>query len=141
MKYKKLLLVLIFPIVLVGCIRSTANYEKVLKTWVGQPASKLLRSWGRPANTTRISRSVIVYNYVQKRRIWVPGYTYNKHVSTTYHNSRYRSHVHQNYVPTRVRGYSVVKHCITGFVARKGIVTKWSWKGNDCRSLPPKRKK
>ncbi len=141
MRHTKLILVILITIFLVGCIRSTANYEKLLETWVGQPASKLIRSWGRPTNTTDLSGSVSVYNYVEKKRVWISGYTYNKHVSTTYHNRGYRSTVHQNYVPTRVRGYSVTRHCITSFVARRGIITKWSWKGNNCRALPPKRKK
>jgi hypothetical protein len=77
--------ILILAMLLLAGCATTAGYEKVLGSWVGQSADRLISSWGAPANTTQLSDGGRVLEYSNQRNIQIGGYTTTTPV-TTQHN-------------------------------------------------------
>lgn len=42
---------MLFVAILCGCVDVTAEYKKMLETWIGAPEIELIRTWGSPART------------------------------------------------------------------------------------------
>ena len=72
MKRRKLAFVLAF--ILAGC-GTTANYEKILNSWVGTAADNLVMRWGPPSNSYPLSNGGRVLEYSNQRNIQFGGYT------------------------------------------------------------------
>jgi len=136
-------------IVLMGCA-TTANYEKILTSWVGTHADNLVSSWGPPQGSYTLSDGSAVIEYVQSRNVQGGGYTYTV-PKTTYHygsasaygsgGSAYGTYsgYSTTYVNKTTPTYNIHKTCKTTFnVNSQGIITSWRWRGNACRALPPK---
>ena len=69
---------------IVGCA-TTANYNKILNTWVGSHVDRLVSSWGPPQNSFPLSSGGQVIEYVTSRNVTVGGFTTYK-PQTTYHS-------------------------------------------------------
>jgi len=130
---------------------TTANYERILRSWVGAPADDLVASWGPPQNSYQLSDGGWVLEYVRSRTVPIGGYTYTQ-PQTTYHSGSVRSYspyggsahgsysgTSTTYVQKQTPVYNVPLQCRTTFrVNSIGIITGWRLQGNDCTALPPK---
>jgi len=107
-----------------GCA-TTEGYKNIVNAWVGQPEAELVRTWGPPQRSYQTEESKFFVYYSQKD-IYVPGSI------TTYPNDFDESGTafRQSYggVPDRTLTYS----CETSFEIIDGVITSWSFRGNDC---------
>jgi len=146
----KKILATVSVILLAGCA-TTANYEKILSSWVGASVDSLVSSWGPPQSSFELSDGSKVIEYVSARNVQIGGYTYSS-PQTTYHSgtaSAYGSYggsaygnysgTSTTYVQKTTPVQNIAMSCKTRFtVNSSGIITKWSWQGNDCTALDPK---
>src|SRR5450830_217550 len=140
-------------LLLTGCA-TTAGYEKVLSSWVGQSADHLISTWGTPANSTQLSDGGRVLEYSNQRNIQIGGYT-TAVPQTTYHNgttSIYGSNggsatgnysgTSTTYVQQTTPVQNIAMQCATRFtVNAQGIITNWAWQGNDCKAMESEQPK
>lgn len=95
---------------------TTANYEKLLNSWIGDRADNLISSWGPPQNTSNLSDGGRVLAYI------------NSSSSVSYNSTL-----------SEVTGIHTFKNneqfCKTLFtVNSNGIITRATGQGNACRS-------
>ncbi|WP_350297087.1 hypothetical protein [Limnohabitans sp. Rim8] len=147
MKYLRILVLLSFA--LGGCA-TTANYEKLLKSWVGSNVDNLVMRWGPPANSYPLSSGGRVLEYSNQRNIQLGGYTttvpqttYNTGSANIYGTggSAYGTYsgTSTTYVQKTTPVQNFAMQCITRFtVDAQGTITKWAWQGNDCKAMEPK---
>lgn len=98
---------------LIGCA-TTARYEAKLNTWLGQPEASLIQAWGVPSRSHQISEKSKAIVFERSGPETAIG-TYNPYS--------------QSVLMTAGRTY-----CNTTFFIEDGIVTKWRWDGNQCKS-------
>jgi hypothetical protein len=56
---------------LAGCA-TTANYEKILQSWVGASELELVRKWGTPQRVYETGGTKFL-TYASSRNIYIPG--------------------------------------------------------------------
>ena len=121
----RLSLVILLMLFLSACA-TTANYEKVLGTWVGNDVDVLVGSWGYPAKSFKAPNGNTVYAYSSSASYTMPTNTtsdYNLYGDTVYGNT------------TTTGGQTLNYWCNTYFeVNEQNIITSWSYKGNNCKS-------
>ena len=141
---------LIFVFTLVSGCATTANYEKVLNSWLGSHVDRLVSTWGPPSNSYELSDGSRVLEYVSQRNTQVGGYTYTT-PQTTYHSGtetvygNYGGYAQGNYqgtsttyVQRQTPVYNVHTYCITRFTTSpSGVITRWAHEGNACRANDP----
>ncbi|MCQ8105575.1 hypothetical protein NP590_15800, partial [Methylomonas sp. SURF-2] len=128
-----------------GCATS-ANYEKILNSWVGAYDSQLVSAWGPPQNSYISNDGKRFLEYSSQTNIPFGGYAYLT-PQTTHHNgvvntynsssgdSAYAvySGTSTSYLQKQAPIQNVSLKCITRFsVNSSGIITDWSWQGNNC---------
>ena len=136
-------------VLLVGCA-TTANYEKLLQSWVGSSADNLAMRWGPPASSHPLSNGGRVLEYSNQRNIQLGGYTtrvpqttFTSGTANVYGtggsaNGTY-SGTSTTYVQQTTPVQNIAMQCITRFtVNAQGIITNWAWQGNDCKAMNPK---
>ncbi|MBW2572704.1 MAG: hypothetical protein JRE61_10220 [Deltaproteobacteria bacterium] len=144
------LLLMVFATILYGCA-TTANYEKILSSWVGIHVDNLVSSWGPPQKSFKLSDGGTVLEYIRSGTIPIGGYQYtvpqttyssgNAHVYGSSGNYAYGSYsgTSTTYVTQRTPIYNVPLSCVTRFIVdSNNIVRSWRWQGNHCKALPPK---
>lgn len=110
---KKIILVL-STLLVIGCA-TTAKYEASLKTWVGQSESRLVQTWGPPADT-----------YEPKDGTKILTYRFDGGQRTTANYNQFTRTVNAN-------SYSY--WCKTSFyIDNFGVVSNWRWEGNSCKA-------
>lgn len=111
----KNLLYLTIALSLSGCA-TTANYEKILNTWVGSSAESLVEAWGAPSNVVQVTdtKKAVVYEF-------------NGGASTYGNVNQYGGY----------SGYTVANTCTTTFIVTEGQISSWQWRGNSCRANAP----
>lgn len=138
-----------FVLTLCSCA-TTANYEKILQSWVGVHSDDLIASWGPPQNSYQLSNGGAVIEYFGGRTVPIGGYTYSQ-PQTTYHSGTVNTYspygrtgygsysgTSTTYVQKQTPVYNIPMQCRTTFtVNSSGIITSWRWQGNDCKALPP----
>ena len=67
----KRLLITLFALISTACA-TTANYEKILSSWVGANEIDLIRSWGAPDNQYESSGTKFL-TYQKSENIYMPG--------------------------------------------------------------------
>jgi hypothetical protein len=128
-------IILILIIALSGCA-STRNYEISLNDLIGSHKDKLVSTFGQPNKSYNLpdgrtvieySRSRVVEENVGEPYLYKPGgYSGDEYITPEIYNNS----------PDI---YQRVLWCKTSFVLdQNGIITSWSHKGNDCKSLPVK---
>ena len=121
----RLYIAVLICLTLTACA-TTANYEKVLASWVGSSEDNLVRSWGPPDSVYEGAGSKYL-TYMRASQGYVPG------VAPTY-----QSNVIGNTVYTQAvggsPGYTYNTRCKTVFELVGGTITSWRWEGNACRS-------
>lgn len=134
----------------VGGCATTANYEKILQSWVGAHVDRLVTSWGPPQSSFRLSDGAQVLEYTNQRTVQGGGYTYTQ-PQTTYHSGSasaygtyggYASGTYSGtsttYVQRQTPVYNIPLTCKTRFTVNpQGIITNWAWEGNNCKARSP----
>ncbi|EEO27782.1 hypothetical protein OFAG_00935 [Oxalobacter formigenes HOxBLS] len=125
MKKMTLLLSLVFSILLAGCA-TTANYEKILNSWLGNTEELLIQKWGVP-DTVYESGNRKYLVYYRQNTVYFPG------TPPTY-QSWYDS-LTQTVTTTQTGGYSGRSfnyYCKTTYTVENGRIIHWQWQGNAC---------
>jgi len=136
---KRIILGFTFIALLFGCA-TTANYEKMLSSWMGASADSLVQSWGPPDNSYQLSDGGKVLTYNKSRNMTL----YTQTPVTTYQNGTVStmgmygggsvgsySGTSTSYVNTPM---NINQNCTTRFtVNSSGRITNWAWEGNACR--------
>lgn len=113
-------------ILFLSACATTANYEKLLSSWVGHDVNSLVSAWGYPANSFRSPNGNTVYAYSSSGSYTMPTNTTSNY--NVYGNSVSGS-------STTTGGQTLNFWCQTFFeVNEHNIIVNWSWKGNNCRS-------
>ena|SRR5713226_10404375 len=111
---------------LAGCA-TTANYEKILNSWVGFTELDLIRKWGPPQQSYEAGgRKFLVYS--SSRNVYLPG-TAPSYTTTVIGNTAYTNRV--GGTPSQNIGLS----CQTTFEISSEKIVSWRWQGNDCTAL------
>jgi len=122
---KRRLLFAFVVIALAGCA-TTANYEKILNSWVGATELELVRKWGPPQQTYEAGGHKFLA-YANTRNVYIagtaPSYTTTYIGKTAYTNSVGGS-------PAQ----NINMSCQTTFEIADEKVVSWQWKGNDCKA-------
>jgi hypothetical protein len=117
--------IFLLTLILSGCA-TTANYEKLLSSWVGSPESALISSWGPPSSVYE-SDGTKYLTYSKSNSGYIPG------VAPSY-QTRY---VGNTAYTTPIGGYSGFvynNNCSTTFTVSNKTITNWRYEGNACRS-------
>ncbi|WP_223433293.1 hypothetical protein [Pseudomonas sp. GL-B-26] len=115
--------IVILTLMLSACA-TTAKYEKILDTWVGEDELNLVRKWGPPQQSYETSgHRFLVYSNV--RNVFVPGQA-----------PTYQTSVIGNTAYTNTYGGSPAMNvnlsCTTTFEIADEKITTWSYRGNNC---------
>ena len=125
MKKIILLLSIAFSVFLTGCA-TTAGYEKILNTWLGETEDHLIQKWGVP-NAVYDNGNKRYLVYIYQNAVYLPG------TAPTYYSS-YDS-ITRTVTTTPVGGYSgktINFYCKTTYTIDNGVITYWQWQGNGC---------
>jgi hypothetical protein len=121
----KKLLPIFLGMLIVGCA-TTANYEKILSSWVGANEIDLIRSWGAPDNQYESSGTKFL-TYQKSENIYMPG------TAPTYTTTMIGNTPHTTAVGG-TRPYNIHTSCKTTFEINNGKVVNWRWEGNGCKA-------
>jgi len=145
---KNRLVIVVIAIFLSACA-TTANYEKILRTWVGHNVDDLVSIWGAPESSYSLSDGGRVLQYSSQRNIQIGGYTTTE-PQTTYKSGSINvygnggsaygdySGTSTTYVQKTAPIQNFTRQCTTRFtVNARGVITKWAWQGNDCTARAP----
>jgi|TARA_E500000178_G_C16830014_1_gene665593 hypothetical protein len=145
---RKLNLMVVLLFVLAGC-KTTENYQKILRSWVGQPVDNLLMQWGPPDNTYSLSNGGKILEYNYEKHFQLGGETVTV-PQTTYHSGRVRMYGNGSsqygnysgssttYVEKKTPVQNYTWKCITRFtVSENSIITGWEHEGNYCKASDP----
>ncbi len=135
---------------LTGCA-TTAGYEAVLQSWVGDTTDHLIAVWGLPEQQYPLDGGGRVLQYSRSGEIVIPGATTYQPV-TTYTNGSVTAvgtggmatgsydGTSTTLVPQTSAPTVIPQQCVTRFTAdSSGRITRWAWSGNACRSIAPKK--
>lgn len=121
----KKLIIIFCGIFLVGCA-TTANYEKILSSWVGATELDLIRTWGAPDNQFE-SGGIKFLTYQKSGNVYVPG-TSPTFSTTMIGNTAYTSAYGGS------PAYNIQLNCKTTFEVKNERIISWRWEGNGCKS-------
>jgi len=122
---KKILGILILGLLLVGCATS-ANYTKILNSWVGSTENQLVSSWGPPLGSYVKDDGSKILTYQQSGSFNLPGASVIDSMTG---------------FPTTTSGPTVATSCRTRFnISSSGKITSGSWEGNSCTAVNPDSK-
>ena len=137
MNYKFIPLIISFFLILSSCA-TTANYEKVLASWIGSDVDSLVKVWGPPQGSYTLSDGSLIIEYSNQSNMIMGGYTYNK-PQTNYHYGNGYISTTTTYTQHTTPVYNVNLWCKTIFTSDpNGIITSWKHEGNNCVSDAPK---
>jgi hypothetical protein len=136
---------------LLSSCATTAGYEAMLNTWVGDSEDNLVSKWGPPQSSYPLSNGGRVLQYGRSGNIVIPGMTTYQPVTTYnsgtvsgyntdggYVNGPYNGTA-TTYVPQTSEPIVIPQRCTTRFTVNSdGRITTWSWEGNACRAVAPK---
>ena len=107
------LIIFIF-IFFAGCA-TTANYEKILNSWVGDHIDNLIGAWGIPDKSIELSNGERMVEYIRESSsVGSSGTGKFFNIHTSHHS------------------------CRTRFTLDPlGIIIKWGWEGNRCKANDP----
>ena len=117
--------IFLLTLLLSACV-TTANYKKILDSWVGSPESALISSWG-PPNSVYESDDTKYLTYSRSDYGYIPGVA-PRYQTTYIGNTAYTNSV------GGYSGYVYNNNCSTTFTVTNKTITTWRFQGNDCRS-------
>ena len=129
---------LLVPILLVifscatGPRPTTANYQKILDTWVGEQIDQLIAAWGYPKNEFIAPNGRKVYVYERSRIMSMPSYTTPS--TSTVNVDTFSNTATVTTTPGMTFGGGIAKYvCVTWIETNNsGTIVNWNWRGNDC---------
>ena len=121
----KRLLITLFALITTACA-TTANYEKILSSWVGANEIDLVRSWGAPDNQYESSGTKFL-TYQRTSNIYMPG-TSPTYTTTVIGNTAYTSSSGGS------PAYNIHMSCKTTFEVKNERIVNWRWEGNGCKA-------
>ena len=122
---KKHLWIVVLGLFLSGCATS-ANYSKIVSSWVGNTENQLVSSWGPPIGSYVKDDDSKILTYQSSGSYQLPGQAVTDPM-TGY--------------PTTTAGATVLTNCTTRFyISSSGTITSWDWKGNACKAQDPNSK-
>jgi len=108
---------------LISCA-TTANYEKILNSWVGSTELDLIRKWGPPQQSYETD-GIKFLVYSSSRNVYLPG-TAPSYTTTVIGNTAYTNRV------GGTPGQNIGLSCQTTFEISGERIVSWRWQGNDC---------
>jgi hypothetical protein len=126
---KKTLGSILAGLALSGCIATTEGYSQMVNAWVGAPESSLIAQAG-PPNRAYASGGLTYLTYESSRVAYMPP------IAPTYQTTVIGNTAYTNAYGGSP-GYSIPMSCQTTFVVQRQIIRSVSFKGNDCRAVPP----
>ena len=122
---KKLFGIVVLGLLLVGCATS-ANYGKIINSWVGSTENKLVSSWGPPLGSYVKDDGSKILTYQQSGSYNLPGVQVMDSMTG---------------FPVNTSGPTVATSCRTRFnISSSGKITSGSWEGNSCTAVNPDSK-
>ncbi len=121
----KKLLITLLALITTACA-TTANYEKILNSWVGAKEIDLVRSWGAPDNQYESSGTKFL-TYQRTSNIYMPG-TSPTYTTTVIGNTAYTSSSGGS------PAYNIHMSCKTTFEVKNERIVNWRWEGNGCKA-------
>jgi hypothetical protein len=122
---KKLFGIVVLGLLLVGCATS-ANYGKIINSWVGSTENKLVSSWGPPLGSYVKDDGSKILTYQQSGSYNLPGVQVIDSMTG---------------FPVNTSGPTVATSCRTRFnISSSGKITSGSWQGNSCIATNPDSK-
>jgi hypothetical protein len=124
-------LLVIGVLALVACA-TTAKYESILQSWVGDDADNLVRKWGPPNSTYTLGGGgrILSYSHGGSSSYTTPTQVQQsagQFIGSTYYPGQ-----------TTVTGgqtYNINRWCNTTFeVNSSNRIVSWRWEGNACRA-------
>lgn len=106
---------------LLACQPTLNNYEKFLNSWIGQPASQLVTTWGAPVDMQTIGPDRQLFTYISEKQLSVEGSA----PIDLGQNSLYNQ---QNAASDMTYDY----YCRTTFTTQNNIIVNYSWSGDAC---------
>ena len=111
---------------LAGCATATtANYERVLNSWVGFKEIDLVRDWGPPNRAYELSGRRF-FEYTEQRIVHVPS------VPPTYQRTVIGNTVYATPVGVGQPGYTAIRGCTTTFELEDDTIVAWHSRGDSC---------
>lgn len=123
---RKALALIVTLFALTSCA-TTANYEKILNSWVGDTELNLIRKWGPPRQTYETGGSKFLV-YLSTRNVYLPG-TAPSYTTTVIGNTAYTNPI------GGTPGQNIGLSCQTTFEISGERIVSWRWQGNDCIAL------
>ncbi len=120
--------VVIILFMLSGCFSKTGNYASSLQNWVGQPEYVLYQSWGQPENTFYLSGAEKEVTYINASQKAIDG---DKEPYSGYEVYYPAISTPDFGFPDTTENYY---YCKTSFTIQNGIITDYSFNGDDCVS-------
>ena len=120
--------ILILLLLLIGCASwrdagwSTSNYARQLRRYVGQSEMSLYQQWGSPDNVLQISPYSKVVSYTNYYSAPQGGNL------QPYANEFNYGAMNQGFMTENLDNY----YCTTSFTIQGGVVTNYSYNGDDC---------
>ena len=118
----KNLILLLFVLFLTNNCTSKIDHEANLNSWIGAKENTLIEQWGTPSSFYKAEDGKKYLTWKNSSQTLVGGYAPRSYVDyfgnvTTYGGSP---------------GYLVTSNCDITMVLIKGVVSSWSYKGNNC---------
>ena len=124
----KIFVVFAIALLATGCVatRTVENYEATLDTWIGAPEAHLIGQWGPPDKFYSLDDDTKFLTYVWANTSTIAG-TPPSYSTTFYGDTAYTT-AYGGSDPITIR-----RRCETTFTITDGLVTDWSWQGNNCK--------
>lgn len=138
MKKRHSLLLLSLPVLVTACA-TTANYERMLNSWIGAPEWEIVAKWGAPQATYPLADGGKVVTYIKSdNTVTIPGVTTTRAV-TTYQSGSFSGDLKGSYsgytttyVPQTSPSTTIRRYCRVDVLIQDGRGKSWSTQGNDC---------
>ena len=120
----KRVFLLVMMIMVSSCQKAPQNYGFTLQPWLGQSQQRLQQAWGIPYN---------IFYITPNKKVW----TYLEVSSHALSNDPYSNEVYYPAISMPDFGYPTqpqydVHYCKTLFTITEGVVTDYSFNGDDC---------
>lgn len=114
-------LIIMFSIFVLGGCATTANYEKILNSYMGQSKATLVTNWGVPSGTYQLDEKTELLKYSTEQ------YVVNNY--TPIDNSAFSRGFASGYNSRNGKYW-----CDTTFTITNGVVSNWQYNGNMCKA-------
>ena len=123
--YMRRLIIFISALILEGCTFPTElGYRQRLSPFIGSPQEDLIAYWGVPHRSYDVGEKRFL-TYENRRNVSWPGT--QPHYTTTYIGNMAYTNAVGGSGP-----FNIEHECETTFLVVKGVITSFTFKGNDC---------